>query len=74
MADISDLKSNLDMAIMLQTAIEGYYTSGAIQSYTTPTGLTVNRANIDQTQKQYEYYKKLAYRDAYGMITVGVNR
>jgi hypothetical protein len=68
MTDELGFKTPLEKALEYEAAIDGLL-SGAMQSYSLPTGVSVTKHNIDVLEKLYQHYKKQAYRGKYGWVT-----
>ena len=57
---MAELKTNKELALMYQTAIEAILDAG--QGYTIG-DITYTAADLEKLQNRYEYYRKLAQRD-----------
>lgn len=67
----SDLKTPGEMAAIYQTALLAFDTQ-PIQSYTLPTGVSVTRSDLRSLREAYEYWRKMAHREDFGLTTVAV--
>lgn len=63
------LVSNGQMVLNLEAARDSLI-SGNIVSYSLPTGVSVTRQNMNQLEEMIRYYRRLAFRDYYGMTSI----
>ncbi len=68
MSELSDLKSNTDLAVEIQSAISAIIVGG-LSSYSIG-GRSFTKNNLAELQKIFIYYRDLSYEDEYGGATV----